>query len=216
MELSDFFPMWDQLPAAQRQALSAAAQRRHVKAGAVLHRGAEDCLGLLLIEAGQLRAYLLSSEGREVTVYRLLPRDICLFSASCMLRSIQFDLTIEAEKDTDFWMLPPDVYQAAMAQSAALSGYTNEIMAARFSEVMWLVEQILWQRFDKRLAAFLLEESSLEGSEVLRLTHEKIANHLGTAREVVTRMLRYFQDEGMVALTRGTVTITNREKLEAL
>ena len=113
-------------------------------------------------------------------------------------------------------MTQAEIWSIAMAQSAALSGYTNEIMAARFSEVMWLMEQILWQRFDKRLAAFLLEESSLEGSEVLHLTHEKIANHLGTAREVVTRMLRYFQDEGMVALTRGTVTITNREKLEAL
>ena len=216
MELSEFFPMWDQLPAAQRQALSAAAQRRHVKAGAVLHRGAEDCLGLLLIEAGQLRAYLLSSEGREVTVYRLLPRDICLFSASCMLRSIQFDLTIEAEKDTDFWMLPPDVYQAAMAQSAALSGYTNEIMAARFSEVMWLMEQILWQRFDKRLAAFLLEESNLAGGPVLKTTHEAIGSHLGNPREVVTRMLRYFQNEGAVRLTRGTIEITDAQKLREI
>ena len=216
MEISDFFPIWNQLAPAQQRQLEAAAQRRQVKAGTVLHRGSGDCLGLLLIESGQLRVYLLSGEGREVTVYRLLPRDICLFSASCMLRSIQFDLTIEAEKDTAFWMLPPDVYQGVMAQSAALSGYTNEIMAARFSEVMWLMEQILWQRFDKRLAAFLLEESGLEGSEVLRMTHEKIANHLGTAREVVTRMLRYFQDEGMVELSRGTVTITSREKLEAL
>lgn len=216
MEISDFFPIWNQLAPAQQRQLEAAAQRRQVKAGTVLHRGSGDCLGLLLIESGQLRVYLLSGEGREVTVYRLLPRDICLFSASCMLRSIQFDLTIEAEKDTAFWMLPPDVYQGVMAQSAALSGYTNEIMAARFSEVMWLMEQILWQRFDKRLATFLLEESGLEGSEVLRMTHEKIANHLGTAREVVTRMLRYFQDEGMVELSRGTVTITSREKLEAL
>ena len=216
MEISDFFPIWNQLAPAQQRQLEAAAQRRQVKAGTVLHRGSGDCLGLLLIESGQLRVYLLSGEGREVTVYRLLPRDICLFSASCMLRSIQFDLTIEAEKDTAFWMLPPDVYQGVMAQSAALSGYTNEIMAARFSEVMWLMEQILWQRFDKRLASFLLEESGLEGSEVLRMTHEKIANHLGTAREVVTRMLRYFQDEGMVELSRGTVTITSREKLEAL
>lgn len=216
MEISEFFPIWNQLAPAQQRQLEAAAQRRQVKAGTVLHRGSGDCLGLLLIESGQLRVYLLSGEGREVTVYRLLPRDICLFSASCMLRSIQFDLTIEAEKDTAFWMLPPDVYQGVMAQSAALSGYTNEIMAARFSEVMWLMEQILWQRFDKRLATFLLEESGLEGSEVLRMTHEKIANHLGTAREVVTRMLRYFQDEGMVELSRGTVTITSREKLEAL
>ena len=89
-------------------------------------------------------------------------------------------------------------------------------MATRFSEVMWLIEQIMWKRFDKRLAAFLLEESTLEGDSVLKLTHETIANHLGTAREVVTRMLRYFQTEGMVKLARGTVEIADEAALEEL
>ena len=133
-----------------------------------------------------------------------------------MLRSIQFDLTIEAEKDTDVWMLPPDVYQAAMAQSAALSGYTNEIMAARFSEVMWLMEQVLWKSFDKRLAAFLMEESNIEESDIIKITHEKIANHLGTAREVVTRMLRYFQNEQLIRLSRGTIEIIDHKRIQNL
>ena len=173
-------------------------------------------LGLLLLESGQLRASLVSPEGREITIYRLFPRDICLFSASCMMRSIQFDITIEAEKDTQFLLVPPDRFQALMAQSAPLANYTNEIMASRFSEVMWLMEQAMWKRFDQRLAQFLLEESALEGSQTLYLTHEKIANHLGTAREVVTRMLRYFQSEGMVQLRRGVVELTDRAKLASL
>ena len=103
-----------------------------------------------------------------------------------------------------------------MQESAPLSNFTNEIMATRFSEVMWLMEQIMWKSFDKRLAAFLLEESTLEGDNTLKLTHETIANHLGTAREVVTRMLRYFQTEGMVKLARGTVEITDAEKLRQM
>jgi CRP/FNR family transcriptional regulator len=78
---------------------------------------------------------------------------------------------------------------------------------------MWLVEQVLWKSFDRRLAAFLAEESVLENSAELKLTHEKIALHLGTAREVVTRMLKYFQSEGMVQLSRGTVEITDLEAL---
>ena len=102
------------------------------------------------------------------------------------------------------------------AQSAPLANYTNEIMASRFSEVMWLMEQVMWKRFDQRLAQFLLEESALEGTQTLYLTHEKIANHLGTAREVVTRMLRYFQSEGMVQLRRGVVELTDRAKLASL
>ena len=78
------------------------------------------------------------------------------------------------------------------------------------------MEQILWKSFDKRLAQFLVEESALEGSPVLKTTHEAIGNHLGNPREVVTRMLRYFQNEGMVRLTRGSIEITNFERLEAL
>ena len=81
---------------------------------------------------------------------------------------------------------------------------------------MWLMEQIMWKSFDKRLAAFLLEETAIEGSAELKITHEKIAGHMGTAREVVTRMLRYFQSEGMVHLTRGTIEIADRKKLEKL
>ena len=103
-----------------------------------------------------------------------------------------------------------------MKESAPVANYTNELMATRFSDVMWLIEQILWKSLDKRVASFLLEESSIEESDNLKLTHEAIANHLGTHREVITRMLRYFQSEGMVKLSRGTVTILNKEKLEHL
>jgi len=175
-----------------------------------------DCTGLLLVKHGQLRAYILSDEGREITLYRLFDRDMCLFSASCIMRSIQFDVAIEVEKDTSLWIIPPEVYKTIMEESAAAANYTNELMASRFSDVMWLMEQIMWKSFDKRLAAFLLEESSIEESTVLKITHETIANHLGTAREVVTRMLRYFQSEGMVKLTRGTVEITNEERLRQM
>ena len=133
-----------------------------------------------------------------------------------MMRSIQFEMMIEAEKDTALWIVPTEVYQSIMQESAPVSNFTNEIMATRFSEVMWLIEQIMWKSFDKRLAAFLLEESTLEGDNTLKLTHETIANHLGTAREVVTRMLRYFQTEGMVKLARGTVEITDAEKLRQM
>ena len=216
MELQDFFPVWAQLSAQQQNKLSAGTVARNVKKGSALHSGSSECTGLLLVRQGQLRAYILSDEGREVTLYRLFDRDICLFSAACIMRSIQFEIMIEAEKDTSLWVIPAEVYQGIMAESAPLSNFTNEIMASRFSEVMWLMEQIMWKSFDKRLADFLLEESALEGSTVLKLTHDSIAKHMGTAREVVTRMLRYFQGEGMVKLSRGAVEITDEDALEVL
>lgn len=182
----------------------------------MLHNGGMECTGLLLVKTGQLRAYILSEEGRQITIYRLFDLDICLFSASCMMRSMQFDITIDAQKDTELWVIPAEIYQGIMAESAPLANFTNELMAGRFSEVMWLVEQIMWKSLDKRVAAFLLEEASIENTICLKLTHEAIANHLGTHREVVTRMLRYFQSEGIVKLSRGVVEIVCREKLEAL
>lgn len=216
MEFSKYFPIWDKLTPRQQEVISASLVSRGVKKGAMLRSGGADCTGLLLIKSGQLRAFILSREGREVTLYRLFDRDICLFSASCIMRSIQFDVAITAEKDTQLWIIPSDVYKQVMEQSACVANYTNEVMASRFSEVMWLMEQVMWNSMDKRVAAFLLEEASIEGTDRLHITHEGIANHLGTHREVVTRMLRYFQNEGMVKLARSAVELTNRARLEEL
>ena len=216
MAFQDYFTIWDKLTADQQRWVSDSIQHRTIRKGTVVHNGSLDCAGLLLIESGQLRAYMLSDEGREITLYRLFDMDICLFSASCIMRSVQFEIIIQAEKDTQLWVIPPQVYKKLMEESAPVANYTNELMASRFSEVMWLVEQIMWKSLDKRLAAFLLEESAIEGTPTLKLTHEMIANHLGSHREVITRMLRYFQSEGMVRLSRGTVTLTDEDKLQAL
>ncbi len=216
MHLSEFFPVWDKLTSSQKDLLQSGLTQRRVERGTVIHNGSLDCTGLFLIQSGQLRAYILSPEGREITIYRLFPRDICLFSASCMMRSIQFDITIETEKDAVLEVIPTDVYKRVMEESAPLANFTNEVMATRFSEVMWLLENILWKSFDKRLSAFLLEEAALEGTNCLKITHETIGSHLGNPREVVTRMLKYFQNEAMVKLSRGTIEILDREKLEAL
>ena len=216
MDFSQYFPIWNKLTDDQQQRITQRVVRREVKKGTLLHDGSNECTGLLLVRAGQLRAYILSDEGREITIYRLFDRDMCLFSASCIMRSIQFDITVEAEKDTELWLIPPDVYQSVMNESAAVANYTNEVMASRFSEVMWLMEQIMWKSLDKRLAAFLAEESAIEGSETLKLTHETIAKHLGSHREVITRMLRYFQSEGWVKVSRGTVEILDMDALDSL
>lgn len=216
MEFQSCFPVWDRLSADQQSRILGNLVFREIKKGTVIHNGSADCTGLLLVKSGQLRAYILSDEGREITIYRLFDRDICLFSASCMLRSAQFDITIEAEKDTGLWVIPAEVYRSIMEQSAPLSNYTNEVMAARFSEVMWRMEQVMWKSMDKRIAAFLLEEAAIEGTARLSLTHETIARHLGTHREVITRMLRYFQEEGLVKLSRGAVELQDERELERL
>lgn len=216
MELKQYFPVWNKLTEEEQMKLTGFAFRRSVSKGEVIHNGSADCAGLFVVISGQLRAYMLSDEGREVTLYRLFERDICLFSASCIMNSIQFEVIIETEKDTELWVIPPQVYKQVMENSAPLANYTSQLMATRFSEVMWLVEQIMWKSQDKRLADFLLEESALENTNVLKITHDRIASHIGTAREVITRMLRYFQTEGMVKLSRGAVELINKNALLGL
>ena len=213
MDFSIYFPIWNKLSPAHQKQIAGAAIYRSVKKGTVIHNGNTDCTGLLLVRSGQLRAYILSDEGREITIYRLFDRDMCLFSASCIIRSIQFEITIETEKDTELWIIPAKTYKRIMEESAPAANYTNELMAARFSDVMGRIEQIMWNSLDNRVASFLLEESAIEESDELKLTHETIANHLGTHREVITRMLRYFQNEGIVKLSRGSVTILDKDKL---
>ena len=216
MEFSQYLPVWSKLTATQQDLIRASLIHRKEPKGTILHNGSADCAGLFLIKSGQLRAYILSDEGREITIYRLFDWDICLFSASCVLNSVQFEIIIEAEKDTEFWVIPPMVFKKLMDESAPMANYVNSIMGSRLSDVMWLMEQVMWKSMDKRIAAFLLEEAGIEGTNDLKITHETIANHLGTHREVVTRMLRYFQSEGLVKLSRGTVAITDEKGLENL
>ena len=137
-----------------------------------------------------------------------------LTPTACIMNSIQFDITIAAEKNTEVLVIPAEVYKSIMEVSAPLANYTNEIMASRFSEVMWLIDQIMWKSFDKRLAEFLLNEANIEGTDTLKITHETIGNHLGNPREVVTRMLKYFVNEGLISLSRGTIEITNKNGLK--
>lgn len=216
MSFSEHFQIFAKLTADEQKQLLEHSSKRVVPPGTLLHNGNDDCMGLLLVRSGQLRVFMTSDEGREITISRLFERDICLLSASCMMNSIQFEITITAEKETEFWVIPPDFYKSLMERSAVVANYTNQIMATILTEVMWLVEQIMWKSFDKRLAHFLMEESAIEGSDVLKITHEIIAGHLGTAREVVTRMLKYFQTEGMVKLTRGTIELLDTDRLSEL
>lgn len=175
IDFAAYFPFWQQLTPSEQHTISKAATLRHYPKHSFVRNGEADCVGLLLILEGELRAYIVSEEGRELTLYRLLSRDLCLFSASCMLRGMQFDILISAETDTDVLHIPAEAYQAVSRSSAPLSNYTNEIMASRFSDVLWLIDQLQNKKLDARLAAFLLEEQQREGSSSLSLTHEQIA-----------------------------------------
>ena len=216
MEYAAYIPFWDKLTQLQQQQISGVIEYRTVKKGTHIHDSSAQCLGLVALRSGQLRAYILSEDGREITISRLFEYDVSLLSASCVMPDLQLNVMIEAEKDSAFWSIPACLFKNLMEESLAVSGYARSLLSSNFSELMWLMEQIMWKSFDKRLATFLLEEAAIEGGQVLKMTHEKIASHMGTAREVVTRMLRYFQSENMVRLERGSIEIADKAKLQKL
>lgn len=216
MDYTRYLPIWKKLSPQQQERVLAVSEFKQVKAGTVLHDGSPDCRGLIVVCSGQLRSYMLSDEGREVTICRFFEMDVCLFSAACVMPNMQFSIFITAEKDCELFIIPACMYKNLMEESQPLALYSCDLITSHFSELLWLMEQIMWKKMDERLAQFLLTEASIEGRTQLQITHETIANHLGTHREVVTRMLRYFQSEGMVRLTRGAVEITDEKRLSAL
>ena len=216
MEYREYLPFWDKLTPEQQERINSVIISHNVEKGQRIHDSSAECLGLVVVKSGQLRTYILSDEGREITIGRLFDYDISLLSASCVMPDMQLNVMIEAEKDTQFWSIPACLFKNLMDESLPIANYSRNLLSSNFSELMWLMEQIMWKSFDKRLAAFLLEEAQLEGDRQLKITHEKIASHLGTAREVVTRMLRYFQSEGMVQLTRGAIELIDEERLTQL
>ena len=216
MSFSEYIPFWDKLTTEQQQTISGVIRLHRVAKGTHIQDSSAECLGLVIVRTGQLRGYILSPDGREITISRLFDYDVSLLSASCVMPDMQFEIMIEAEKDSEFWSIPACLFKNLVDESLAVSNYSRTLLSSNFSELMWLMEQIMWKSFDKRLAAFLLEESAIENSDSLKITHERIANHMGTAREVVTRMLRYFQSEGLVRLTRGTIEITDRKRLDGI
>lgn len=210
------FSFWPQLTPAQQQHLIRHTSTQSFAKGDLLHSGSADCMGVLVVEQGSLRVYLLSEDGREVTLYRLRSGDLCLLSASCVLDAITFDIFIEAETPVTLSRINAAVFQQTMEENIYLKAYSYEQIANRFSDVMWRMQQILFLGIDRRLAHFLLEESAASQSKKIQLTQEQLAKYLGTAREVVSRMLKYFVEEGMVSLFRGGVTILDEEKLRRL
>ena len=208
------FPFYTKLSAEEKTILETHLQEHTFLRGQEVVRG--ECTGLIYVDRGRLRAYSLSEEGREVTLYRLEGGEVCLLSASCMLSGFDYPVFVRAETDTRVVLIPAETYKRLSEHSLAVSAFTNELMGKRFSQVLWCMDTILNKKFDARLAQLLLQESEYARSSVLQLTHEQLAAHLGTVREGVSRMLKYFEKEGFVRLSRGGIELIDKEALQEI
>ena len=214
--LAELLPFWNKLKEREQEQVMDHTALHYYKDGQNIHGRMEDCTGVIAVKRGRLRVYLLSDEGKEITLFRLLDRDVCLLSASCIMRNISFDIYVDAEGPTELFIINPAVYENIAGTNQAVGNFMTELISMRFSEAMWVMEQILFMKMDQRLALFLLEQAALEGGDTIPLTHEQIAGHMGSAREVISRMLKYFSNEGVLRVSRKGIVILDRRRLKEI
>ena len=209
------FPFWDKLSTVDKETMCRTAHQVQFKKGTNIHDG-NECTGVILVKTGSLRLYMLSEEGKEITLYRIFPGEMCMLSASCVLETVTFDVFVDSEENSDCVVIGGCIFEDLSRRMSEVKIFALETALARFSDVMWVMQQILFMSMDKRLAIFLVDESSKRGSDVITLTHEQIAKYMGSAREVVSRMLKYFASEELVEVSRGGIKILDKKRLRTL
>lgn len=212
-ELQKVFPFWENLNQEEQALVAESIVSRKMQKGESMHRGCGECSGIVYVAKGQLRVYIISEEGREVTLYRVHTGDLCVLSASCLMDAIVFDVLIEAVEETELVVLPSPVLNGIMEKNPLVELSLYRTATERFSDVMWTMQQILFMGADKRVAHFLWDEMAKTGETTIRLTHDEVARFIGSAREVVSKVLKYFVEEGAVALSRGKIEIIDKGKL---
>jgi CRP/FNR family transcriptional regulator len=215
-ELVKKLPFWNMLNNEEAELVKMSATINKYPKGVVAQGFEDECLGVIQVLKGQLRVYLLSEEGREVTLFRINEGEFCTLTASCIIEQITFETQISAEADTELLVINAGTYEILADSNLQVKCFTYELIIERFSEIMWALQQILFMGFDKRLSVFLYDEYSRTGSLEIKMTHEQIAKLTGSAREVVSRMLKRFADEDIVEFKRGVIIIKNIAALKKI
>ena len=209
------FPFWEEISADAQETICRHSVAMTYLKGTTIHDGSE-CSGVFFIRSGCLRVYIMSEKGKDITLYRLYSGDMCMLSASCVLQAVTFDVMIDAEEDSEGYVINGPGFASVSESHPKIKIFSLETAISRFSDVMWVMQQILFMSMDQRLAIFLSDESKRIGSDVIPLTHEQIAKYMGSAREVVTRMPKYFAGEGIVEVSRKGVKILDKQRLRDL
>ena len=209
-------PFWKELTDDQKQLLSTHIIERSFQKGDILNHGSQECTGLEMKVKGQARIIMMSPQGNEITLYRLLEQDVCVLSAACMIHSLTFTVSMEFETDAVILLIPKQILQIVSSQNCRVKDFTMELVADRFSSVMNTMHDVMFSSNEHRLAQALLTQMQLQEAASLQLTHDTLAHELGTAREVVSRLLKQFQRDGLLQQSRGCITILDEQRLTRL
>lgn len=214
--LQELVPFWERLDINQRTFLAQRSRLMQFDAGDHVQGAGAGCAGVVFVRSGRLRAFMLSDQGREVTLFHVQPGECCILAASCILPMITFNIALDAAEDSDLLIVDSQAFGTVSQENIYAEAFTYRQTTERFSDCMWVMQQVLFMGLDTRLAIWLLDEVARSGSKTIYATHDEIARHLGSAREAVSRMLKYFAREGLVELARGSIELIDVKRLRLL
>ena len=205
-------PIWDDLNETQRQTLLRGTIEQVLSGGTLLKEEG----GMLMLLKGSIRVYLLSEEGREVTLFHLRPEDVCTLGIAGVSEQLPFVPQMVVEEDCQFLMTQVSDLKSLAEENLEVRSFVHEQVSRHLVRMIGAMERILFLHVDRRLASFLLEEFRRTGSREIRMTHEEIAQQISSAREVVARMVKRFAVQGLVEAKRGSIRLLDLEGLQKL
>ena len=241
LEQLERLPFWEHLTEAEKEKTESLTVIRDFDKGNILHAMDGDCLGLAVVLKGSVRAYMMSEEGREITLYHILEGEWDVLTASCIMYQITFDTQMVIEEDSRIMVIPTTALAGLKENNIHVRSFIYESLTERFSDVMWTIQQILFYGIDQRIAAFLVRKGMDQGCfsakameafdaakgatgsgkdlpdcPEIKVTHEEIAREISTAREVVARIIKNFIEDGLVETGRGKIKIRDPRGLYEL
>lgn len=209
------FPFWEELRECDKEYLCRNSSTKTFEKGSNIYDGS-DVGGVIFLLKGCLRVYMISEDGKELTLLRIHENELCILSSSYITETIAFDIMVDAEEECECHYINGDAFKTINKKYPQARIYALETTVECISSMMWIMEQILFMSMDKRLAIFLLDEINRCNTDTVMLTHSLIAKYMGSAREVVSRMLKYFENEGIVELSRRGVKILDKKRLREI
>ncbi len=203
-EFTQLFPSFQKLPAKLMQEILLSSVTKAIPSGARIYSEGDGCSAIAFVLSGGIRVYKISETGREITLYEIGPGETCILNASCILANTSYPANAIAASDVDVLLIRSEVFRSLVAGNDTMRDFVFTLLSQRLSLVMELVEEVAFGRMDERLSEYLIEKSE---NSILETTHQKIANDLGTSREVVSRLLKDFERKGKVRLSRNSIRL---------
>ena len=214
--LSDNLPFFKDLSEEEKIMIYNASHVEEYKVGELIYSKYKSCSGIVLVVKGQLRSFMSSLSGKEITLFRLFQNDLCILSSSCVYQNLSYDINLQAEENSSLIVIDGNFFKEVLNKNLSVQKFILEITQSKLSEIMWVLEQVVFFSLEYRLSDYLINQHYLKNSLQIYITHEAIANDLGSSREVISRILKRFEKDNLIQMGRGYIKIINIEKLKLL